>query len=119
MGRDRCEFFSAEEVNILHSLPVQERYEAFLIAWTCKEACAKAGGDGLSLPLEQLEASLLPDEPWSFNPSHNPQEASRRMLKTFTPLAGCAGALAVEGSGWQIRCGQWREQSGSQGTRRE
>lgn len=102
-------FFSAQEVNVLHSLPVAGRYEAFLTAWTCKEACAKARGDGLSLPLEQLEASRLPDEPWSFNPSRNPQESSRWMLKTFTPLAGYAGALAVEGTGWQITCGQWRE----------
>jgi hypothetical protein len=30
-------------------------------------------------------------------------------LKTFTPLAGYAGALAAEGTGWQITCGQWRE----------
>jgi 4'-phosphopantetheinyl transferase len=46
-------FFSAQEVNVLYSLPVQDRYEAFLIAWTCKEACAKARGDGLSIPLAE------------------------------------------------------------------
>lgn len=102
-------FFSAQEVNVLYSLPVQDRYEAFLTAWTCKEACAKGRGDGLSLPLEQLEPSRLPDQPWSFNPARNPQESSRWMLKTFTPLAGYAGALAAEGTGWQIRCWQWRK----------
>jgi len=102
-------FFFPEEVSVLHSLPVPERYEAFLTAWTRKEACAKARGDGLSLPLDQLEASQLPDESWSFHPSRNPHEPSRWTHKTFTPLAGYAGALAVEGTGWQITCGPWRE----------
>jgi 4'-phosphopantetheinyl transferase len=102
-------FFSAGEVDVLNSLPAQDRCEAFLNAWTCKEACAKARGDGLSLPLEQLEASLLLVESWSFHPSRTLQEPSRWALKTFTPLAGYAGALAAEGTGWQITCGQWRE----------
>jgi 4'-phosphopantetheinyl transferase len=101
-------FFSVPEVNVLYSLPVQDRYEAFLIAWTCKEACAKARGDGLSRPLEQLEASLTPDQPWSFKPAGNPQESSRWTLKTFTPLTGYAAALAAEGTGWQVTSRPWR-----------
>jgi 4'-phosphopantetheinyl transferase len=101
-------FFSVDEVTALHSLPVQDKYEAFLTAWTCKEAYAKARGDGLSLPLEQLEFSRLPDKAWSFHVSRHPQEPSRWMLKTFTPLVGYAGALAVEGTGLQITCGHWR-----------
>ena len=101
-------FFTAGEVSVLNSLPAQDRYEAFLNAWTCKEACAKARGDGISQPLEQLEASPLVKS-WSFHHSRTFQEPSRWTLKTFIPLAGYAGALAAEGTGWQITCGQWRE----------
>ena len=102
-------FFSAQEINLLHSLPAASRYQAFLAAWTCKEACAKARGDGLSLPLEELQGSRLPDESWSFLPSRNVPGPSRWTLKTFTPLDGYAGAVAAEGTGWQITWEQWRE----------
>jgi len=101
--------FSAEEVNALHSLPAKYRTEAFLNSWTCREALAKARGHGLSLPLDEVETPHSPDGSWSFLPSRNSRESSRWILKAFTPMDGYVGALAVEGTGWQITCGQWRE----------
>jgi hypothetical protein len=44
-----------------------------------------------------------------FPSSRTLQESAHWTLKKFTPLAGYAGALAAEGTGWQITCGQWRE----------
>lgn len=101
-------FFSSQELCVLRSLPIQHQYQAFLDAWTCKEACAKARGDGLSLPLQQLQVSQSPDESYSFQPSDNTMKPSRWTLKTFTPVAGFTGALAVEGSDWQMTCGEWQ-----------
>lgn len=101
--------FSAEEVNALRSLPAQSRSAAFLNVWTRKEAYAKARGEGLSLPLGELETLHSPDDSRSFFPSGNCVESSRWTLRAFTPTDGYVGALAVEGTGSQITCERWRE----------
>lgn len=46
--------FSAEERDDIFSLPALEQKPAFFEYWTCKEACVKADGRGLSLPLESF-----------------------------------------------------------------
>jgi 4'-phosphopantetheinyl transferase len=101
-------FFSAREISVLQALPIQRRYEAFLNAWTSKEACAKARGNGLSLPLEQLDAPQLPDASCSLDPLRNASEPSPWTFKSFAPVAGFVGALVVEGTDWQMTCREWR-----------
>jgi 4'-phosphopantetheinyl transferase len=101
-------FFSPREVAVLCSLPAQLRREAFFHCWTRKEAYIKAHGKGLSLPLDQFDVSLHPDEPAAvLATQHDPQEVRRWSLQGLFPGAGYVGALAVEGNSWRLWCGEW------------
>jgi 4'-phosphopantetheinyl transferase len=72
-------FFSAEETRKLRSLPDLQQTEAFFRLWTSKEACVKARGRGLSLPLDRMEKG------WS--------------IESFEPESGYIAALACW-TGW-------------------
>lgn len=54
-------FFTRRESTALQHLPAASRKRAFLACWTRKEAVIKATGDGLSLPLDQVEVTVEPD----------------------------------------------------------
>ena len=101
-------FFSRREVAMLRTLSTEEQREAFFRCWTRKEACLKARGEGLSLPLDQIDVSLAPGEPEAV-PGTQPDssEASRWSLLELIPAPGYAAALAVEGHGWHVACWQW------------
>ncbi|MEO8442214.1 MAG: 4'-phosphopantetheinyl transferase superfamily protein, partial [Betaproteobacteria bacterium] len=55
--------FSAREYAELQRIPNAERNRAFLACWTCKEAVAKAVGQGLSLALDRIGVTVDPHEP--------------------------------------------------------
>jgi 4'-phosphopantetheinyl transferase len=66
---------------------------------------------GLSLPLDLFDVSLRPGEVAALLASReDPHEVDRWTLQTLFPGTGYAGALAVEGSGWQLSCWQWNGQ---------
>lgn len=48
---------AAGEKGWLEGLPAERRREGFYALWTCKEACLKASGEGLSFPLNQFEVT--------------------------------------------------------------
>lgn len=73
-------FFSARERAVYDAAEAPERPAAFLRCWTRKEALAKALGEGLSMPLEVLDACAAP---------------SGWRVETFHPLPGYIAALAV------------------------
>ena len=101
-------FFSPREVSTLRALPVAVQPQAFFNCWTRKEAYIKAKGAGLSLPLDQFDVSLAPEEPAALlSTRDDSQEAARWALRALDPGPDYAAALAVEGHGWQLKCWQW------------
>jgi 4'-phosphopantetheinyl transferase len=59
-------FFSGAEASELLSLEPSERGQAFFRCWTRKEAFIKAIGDGLAIPLNRFQVTLLPGVPPRF-----------------------------------------------------
>lgn len=53
-------FFSAEENRTLERLPADRLTAGFFQAWVAKEACVKAWGMGLSLPLNSFDVEADP-----------------------------------------------------------
>ena len=71
-------FFSRREYAVYSALAPRDRPLGFLQCWTRKEALAKALGEGLSMPLDELDVS----------------RASRWRLHSFSPLPGFIAAVA-------------------------
>ena len=103
-----AKFFSQQEYSTLINLPTHLQIEAFFNCWTRKEAYIKARGEGLSIPLDQFDVSMVPGEPARLLKTRNdPAEASRWSLVHLAPEPGYAAAVAVEGQGWHISRWQW------------
>ncbi len=103
-------FFSPREVAVLRALSGKMQPQAFFNCWTRKEAYIKARGEGLSLPLDQFDVSLVPGQMAALlSTSGDPQEAFRWSLREVAPAAGYVAAFAVEGDDWQLKCWQWPE----------
>ena len=101
-------FFSHTEIETLRALPLSLRRHAFFLCWTRKEAYIKARGEGLSLPLDQFDVSLIPGEPAALLSAQSGSvEALRWSLWNLTPASGYAAALATEGRDWTLSCWQW------------
>lgn len=96
-------FFAPGEIAALRNLPPHERVAAFFRCWTRKEAFVKARGEGLSLPLDQFEVSLEPDQA-ALVRTAVPEEAAHWRLLPLFPDPAYTAALAVEGDGWRLRC---------------
>lgn len=100
--------FSPTEQAVLRPLSEEAKHVAFFNCWTRKEAYIKARGMGLSLPLDLFDVSLRPgDAPTLLASREDQREVAHWTLRNLFPGPGYAGALAVEGSGWQLSCWQW------------
>lgn len=99
-------FFSPQEYAMLQSFTGAEaKRKAFFDCWTRKEAYIKAQGQGLSIPLEQFDVSLDPDEPARLLANRtDPEDVSRWLLQGIGPGKGYTGAVAVEGNDWRLTC---------------
>ena len=92
-------FFTERERSTLGKLPGRERREAFFGIWTCKEACLKAYGTGLSGDISGFDVSEgARVSGRAFTVGGGP-ETPRVTLIQFRPVNGFVAALAVEGSG--------------------
>jgi 4'-phosphopantetheinyl transferase len=101
--------FSPDEQARLHSLPYDQKQEAFFNCWTRKEAYIKARGKGFSISPNQFDVSFSPDEPAALLQNReDPREIAHWSLRELTPGMGYAGALAVEGVGWRFHYWQWQ-----------
>jgi 4'-phosphopantetheinyl transferase len=113
-GREIAEhFFSRREVAALRVLPPEQWDQAFFNCWTRKESYIKARGEGLSLPLDKFDVSLAPGEPAALLAAlGDPREVMRWKLEALEPGPGYAGAIAVEGQSWELRCWRWSAPAG-------
>jgi 4'-phosphopantetheinyl transferase len=103
-------FFSARENAVFRTLPASLKREAFFTCWTRKEAYIKARGEGLSLPLDQFDVSLVPGGPAVLLGTRgDPQKSSGWSLRELMPDPGYVAALAVEGHDWHLTCWQFPE----------
>ena len=89
-----AQFFSAAEVRDYLSLPSDLRSRAFLSCWTRKEAFIKARGEGLSLPLQDFDVTLLPGaKPELMRTAWSGTESAEWEL--FDISDGCPGSVAA------------------------
>ena len=101
-------FFSSNEQRVLAKLPGALQVGAFFDCWARKEAYIKARGEGLSLPLDQFDVSLMPgEEARLIETRPDPAEAQRWSLASLDVAEGYKAALAVEGAGWTLNCWDW------------
>ncbi len=90
--------FSPREYAVLHGLPESVKLEAFFTCWTRKEAYIKARGEGLSLPLDGFDVTLIPGEPAALlNTREDPQEVFHWSLHALPLGYTYVATLAVEG----------------------
>jgi 4'-phosphopantetheinyl transferase len=102
------QFFSRNEIMTLRALSPNVREYAFFLCWTRKESYIKARGEGLSMPLDQFDVSLIPGEPAALLSTRpDSDEALNWSLRNLTPASGYAAALAVEGRDWTLSRWQW------------
>lgn len=100
--------FSAAEIAELRALPREQQRAAFFAGWTRKESYIKGTGAGLFGPLDRFTVSLAPNESHvSLRVHDDEREAARWTLCSLHLGEGYAGALAVEGSDWRLRCFNW------------
>jgi len=95
-------FFSAAELTELRSLTPDEKALAFFRCWTRKEAYVKAIGDGLAMPLNGFQVTLLPGAPARFI-QISTGHASDWTLEHLELAPGYVGALAYRDKPRPIR----------------
>lgn len=100
--------FSKSEFAELQALPLEQWEAAFFACWTRKEAYIKAQGLGLSLPLENFDVSLHPNEPATLRSTRpNHEEAARWALLPLEVDSFYVAAVAVEGKDLEFRLWDW------------
>jgi len=108
VGEIATHFFSANERSALAKLARNLQCAAFFNCWTRKEAYIKAIGEGLSLPLDQFDVAFLPGQAARLLETRpDPAEARRWDLRELDVADDYKAALAVEGSGWRLKCWDW------------
>jgi 4'-phosphopantetheinyl transferase len=97
---------SEREQAVLSSLAGPAQADTFFSWWTLKEACVKALGAGMELPLNRIDVA---DEARTESLSSAPGDIRDRDWAMFTlPMASeYAGALVTEGRPARVRCFHW------------
>lgn len=91
-------FFSKNEVETIFALAENFQAKAFFYCWTRKEAFIKGHGEGLSLPLDQFEVSILESDVVQLKSiAWSPSETNQWSLYSFEPQRNIVGSLAVKG----------------------
>jgi 4'-phosphopantetheinyl transferase len=96
-------FFSAGEVAALQALPARLQSEGFFSCWTRKEAYIKAIGEGLQIPLDSFEVSVVPGQDAAILKADN----EKWSLHSLRSAPGYAAALVAEAHDCQLQCFRW------------
>jgi 4'-phosphopantetheinyl transferase len=106
-------YFSPAEVDSLNRIPSRLQAQAFYGCWTKKEACVKACGGGLAIPLTRFSVPLTTDAGLTqvdlSGASSEGAAGGHWSLYTLHPAPGYIGALAIEGGGWRLSQRNWTE----------
>jgi 4'-phosphopantetheinyl transferase len=90
-------FFSPAESEELRNLPAAAQTAAFFDGWTRKEACVKARGLGMSLPLDSFDISLAPGERPALYRGCDGWSAY-----SVAPAPDCSAAIVAESGDWRM-----------------
>jgi len=103
-------FFTQPECETLRNLEEPQKLPAFFRLWTCKEACLKATGEGISEGLGQVEVSFLEGEPaLLINVPGDAGSVLNWSLYELAPAPGFIGALAAPASDITVNRWRWLE----------
>jgi 4'-phosphopantetheinyl transferase len=93
-------FFSPGEAAALAALPPEAMRERFFHHWTLKEACLKALGRGLSLPIHSIAFALAGERPFriAWRGEGLPTRAGFRFA-LVEPLPATVAAICLAGDG--------------------
>ncbi|MEO1208335.1 MAG: 4'-phosphopantetheinyl transferase superfamily protein [Cyanobacteria bacterium J06638_20] len=97
-------FFSQKEQATFHHLPEVQQNDHFFPFWTAKEAYSKAVGQGISLPLDQIDVALEPTPHFQHLPEAIAEEWK---LRLFTLEEDYVGAIAFAKDITTISSWQW------------
>ena len=101
-------FFAPEEVQRLETAPPGAFTAAFVACWVRKEACLKAVGAGLALPMREVVVPTRPIAGAAFRIELSRFEGPRHWTGHDLPgLDGFAASLVVEGHGLRVRQWEW------------
>jgi 4'-phosphopantetheinyl transferase len=96
-------FFSAHEQKQLTAVEAEQKFSAFFRCWTRKEAYIKAQGKGLSLPLDQFDVSLAPEDTNALLATRpDRSQAAQWSLRDVSVGSAYAAAICVEGQEWRL-----------------
>jgi 4'-phosphopantetheinyl transferase len=93
--------FRPEEAQALMALDSHRRAEAFLRAWTCKEAYVKARGLRLAPLLREVGVAIDPGAPAAY--TRLPEDGHTWSLVMFAPAVRYVAAVCGEGASVSIR----------------
>lgn len=108
-------FFTAGEVAGIMARPPDQQHVRFFELWTRKEALIKARGEGLSMALRELDASIF-DDPRGGPLARSLADSSVCWsVRQFVPAPGYLAALAASGCICRVACRQvrWTESRSS------
>jgi 4'-phosphopantetheinyl transferase len=104
------EFLSPKEILKLDKIPELQKKDAFLNAWTRKEAYLKAVGKGIDESLSEIEVTMEPGEPPRYISLYgDTQEASHWFLQSIQPGVGYIGSIACRQRGLRLASWHWPE----------
>jgi 4'-phosphopantetheinyl transferase len=98
---------SPRELQAFLRLEPAQRQTSFFYYWTGKEAYLKALGQGLRIPLEQIEIPLDTSKPTQVLSEKAACQSHDWYLQTVPSSKGYIAALVVEGQAWQPIYQDW------------